>query len=92
MRFLEDELKRYNHTTHSVPLLCTTDVSWPIIKPLLDLFNNESVEEYIGRSFVIVSGKATPSDLSINKIKTIMSCHVMSCQVSLQIALTIRIS
>ena len=27
MRFLEDEMKRFNYTTHSVPLLCTTDVS-----------------------------------------------------------------
>ena len=80
MRFLEDELKRYNYTTHGVPLLCTTDVSWPIIKSLLGVFNNESVEEYIGRSFVIVSGKATSSDLSINKIKIVLHislCHVM---------------
>ena len=80
MRFLKDELKRYNYTTHSVPLLCTTDVSWPIIKSLLGVFNNESVEEYIGRSFAIVSGKATSNDLSINKIKTVLHislCHVM---------------
>ena len=80
MRFLEDEMKRYNYTTHSVPLLCTTDVSWPIIKSLIGVFNNESVEEYIGRSFVIVSGRATSNELPINKLKTfvhISLCHVM---------------
>ena len=47
---------------------------------LLGVFNNESVEEYIGRSFAIVSGKATSSDLYINKIKSVVQisiCHVM---------------
>ena len=38
------------------------------------------MEEYIGRSFVIVSGKATFTDLSINIIKSVVHislCHVM---------------
>ena len=42
--FLEHEMKRYNYTTFSVPLLCTTDFSWPIIKSLIGTFNNESIE------------------------------------------------
>ena len=80
MRFLEDEMSRFNYTTHSVPLLCTSDVSWPIIKTFVGVFNNESVEEYIGRSYTILSGKATNNDLPVNKIKTfvhISLCHIM---------------
>ena len=49
MRFLEDEMKSFNYTTHRVPLLCTADFSWPLIKSLLGAFNNETVEEYIVR-------------------------------------------
>ena len=70
MRFLEDEIKRSNYTTHSVPLLCTTDVSWPIIKSL----NDESVEEYIGRSYLIDSGSATAAKLPVSRVKT--SVHI----------------
>ena len=80
MRFLEDEMSRFNYTTHSVPLLCTSDVSWPIIKTFVGVFNNESVEEYIGRSYTILSGKATNNDLPVDKIKTfthISLCHIM---------------
>ena len=74
------KLSRFNYTTHSVPLLCTSDVSWPIIKTFVDVFNNESVEEYIGRSYTILSGKATINDLPVDKIKTfvhISLCHIM---------------
>ena len=42
-RFLEDEMQRYNYTTFSVPLICTTDFSWPITKSLVETFNKESV-------------------------------------------------
>ena len=34
--FLEDEMKRYGYTSHSVPILCTTDWSWPILKCLVE--------------------------------------------------------
>ena len=80
MRFLEDEMKRFNYTTHSVPLFCTTDVSWPIIKSLVGAFNNESVDEYISRSHKIVSGKANASELPASHPKTavhISLCHSM---------------
>ena len=80
MRFLEDEQNRFNYTSHSVPLLCTTDFSWPIIKTFVGVFNNETIEQYIGRSYLIVSGKATANDLSVTKVKTfvhISLCHVM---------------
>ena len=49
LRFVEDEMKRFNYTTFSVPLLCTTDFSWPIIKSLVEVFNNETVEGYLAR-------------------------------------------
>ena len=70
----------YNYTTLSVSLLCTTDVSWPIIKSLVGVFNNESVEEYIGRSYLIASGSATAAELPVSRVKTsvhISLCHVM---------------
>ena len=79
-RFLEDEMKRYNYTTFSIPLLCTTDFSWPIIKSLIETFNNESIEEYLARSFSILSGKATSTELPFKKRKTFLHislCHVM---------------
>ena len=80
MRFLENEMNRFNYTRHSVPLLCTSDVSWPIIKTFVGIFNNESIEEYLVRSYTILSGKATDSELPVDKVKTfvhISLCHVM---------------
>ena len=80
MRFLEDEMKRFNYISFSVPLLCTTDFSWPIIKSLVEALNNESVETYLGRSYLIVTGKATINDLPVKTIKTFLHislCHSM---------------
>ena len=79
-RFLEDEKQRFNYTAFSTPILCTTDFSWPIIKSLIDTFNNETLEEYLGRSYLIVTGKASVNDLSVIKRKTfvhISLCHSM---------------
>ena len=78
--FLEDEMKRYGYTTNSVPILCITDVSWPIIKCLIGAFNKESLEDYICRSFRIASGEATSEDLPVNRPKTFVHlslCHIM---------------
>ena len=71
---------RYNYTTYSVPLLCITDCSWPIIKSLIGAFNNKTLEQYIFRSFQIVSGNATNDTLPIKICKTfvhISLCHSM---------------
>ena len=68
-------MQRFNYTTFSVPLLCTTDFSWPIRKSLVVTFNKESVEEYLVRSYKIVR-----DDLPTKKIKTfvhICLCHSM---------------
>ena len=73
-------MNRYNYTSFSVPLLCTTDFSWPIIKSLVETLNNESVENYLGRSYQIVTGKATTNDLPVKKNKTFLHislCHSM---------------
>ena len=72
-RFLEDEMKRYSYTTFSIPLLCTTDFSWPIIKSLIETFNNESIEGYLARSFSILSRKATSTELPFKKRKNIFA-------------------
>ena len=68
--FLEDETKRYRYTTHSVPILCIADVSWPIIKCLVKYFNKETLEQYICRSYIISSGNASIEDLPTISVKT----------------------
>ena len=78
--FLEDEKKRYGFMSHSVPLLCTTDCSWPILKCLVQCLNSESLDEYLFRSFKIVSGVATEAELPVPEVKTfvrISLCHSM---------------
>lgn len=75
-RFLENEMQKYNYSSFSVHLLCVTDFSWPIIKS----FNNETLEDYLHNSFLILTGKATVDILPKNKRKTfdhISLCHVM---------------
>ena len=51
-------MRPYNYTSFSISLLCTTDFSWRILKSLIEAFNNESVEDYLGCSYLIVTGKA----------------------------------
>ena len=88
MRFLEDEMKRFNYTSFSVPFLWTTDFSWPIIKSLVEALNNESVRTYLGRPYLIVTGKGTVNDLPVETIKTFLNislCHSMkalACKVN----------
>ena len=67
--FLEDVKKKYGYRTHIVPILCTTDCSFPILKSLVSAFNKESLEEYIQRSYKICNGEASVSELpaEINK-------------------------
>ena len=51
-------MKRYEYTSNSVPVLCTTDCSWPILK--VECLNAEKMEEYIARSYKIASGLNQP--------------------------------
>ena len=44
--FIKDEKESYGHNVSTIPLIFTCDMSWPIIKTALRVFNNESVEEY----------------------------------------------
>ena len=78
--FVEDEKRRYGYTTHSIPVLCTTDCSWPIIKSLISSFNKETLEGYIRRSYKIVIGEASLHDIPSEYKKTfvhISLCHLM---------------
>ena len=70
--FLEDEKKKYGYTTHSVPVLCTTDCSWPILKCLVSAFNKETLEGYIHTSYKICSGKASMLDFPSEPNKTFL--------------------
>ena len=78
-RFLEDEVRRFNYTSFSIPLLCTTDFSWPIIKSLIEAFNNESVKEYLGRSYLIIAWKAEEKHLPNKTAKIFL--HISLCRV-----------
>ena len=44
-------------------------MSWPILKTAVCSFNNESIEEYIGRSYKIVTGKASTKELPVKPSK-----------------------
>ena len=44
--FLKDKKERYCHNISTISLIYTCDMSWPIIKAALGVFNNETIEEY----------------------------------------------
>ena len=78
--FVEDEKRRYGYTTHSIPVLCTTDCSWPMIKSFISSFNKETLEGYIRRSDKIIIGEASLHDIPSEYKKTfvhISLCHLM---------------
>ena len=65
-QFILDEK---SHNSNTVPVLFTCDISWPILKSAILCFNNESVEEYLSRSYRISNGRASSSDLHIKPSK-----------------------
>ena len=78
--FLEDEKPKYGYRSHSVPLLCTTDCSWPILKCLVSAFNKENLGAYIYRSYKVCTDEATVADLPSEPPKTFLRiplCHLM---------------
>ena len=77
---LEDEKRKYGYRSHSVPLLCTTDCSWTILKCLVSAFNKENLEAYIHRSYKVYTDEATVADLPSEPPKTFLHislCHLM---------------
>ena len=61
-----------------MPILCTTDCSWPILKCLSEGFNGESLEEYTSRSYKVASGDALSNDLPTRPNKSFF--HISLCQ------------
>ena len=59
--FLHNEKKCYGHKVKTVPLICTVDLSWSLIRAILIAFGPESLEKYLERSVQIVIGKASSS-------------------------------
>ena len=62
-------------------VLFTCRISWPIIKAALRVFNNESIEEYYQRSYIIATGNATSKELPTTVSKTFIHLcpsHVMN--------------
>ena len=55
---MKQKQKRYGFKAKTVPPLLICDVSWPIIKTALKVFNNETLPQYIDRCFNIVTGNA----------------------------------
>ena len=64
-QFITDEKKKYGDKSNAIPIIFTCDMSWPILKATVRSFNNESIEEYIGRSYKIVMGKASTKELPV---------------------------
>ena len=68
-QFILDERRKFGHNSNTVPVLFTCDMSWPILKSAIRCFNNESVEEYLSRSYRISNGRVSSSDLNIKPSK-----------------------
>ena len=51
----------------TIPLVAVCDFSWVIMKSLLTCFNEESLNEYVERCHVIVTGMAKEDELSITR-------------------------
>ena len=79
--FLTDEKGRYGQNVSTIPLIFTCDMSWPIIKAAICVFNNKSIEKYCQRSYVIVTrntgSKEQPISVSRNLIHFCLS-HVLN--------------
>ena len=55
-------------------------MSWPILKVALCSFNNESIEEYIGPSYKIITAKTSAKQLPVNPSKLFLHfclSHIM---------------
>ena len=68
-QFITDEKKKCGHKSKAIPIIFTCDMSSPILKATVRSFNNESIEEYIGRSYKIVTGKASTKELPVKPSK-----------------------
>ena len=77
-QFITDEKRKYGDNSNSVPILFTCDMSWPILKSGLRCFNNESVEEYITRSYKIAIDQASFSDLPIKPFQIVCAILFIS--------------
>ena len=76
-RFMKQEQKRYGFKTKTVPPFFICDVSWPIIKTALKVFNNEILPQYIDRCFNILTGNAMSHQISQDFIIYICFSHFM---------------
>ena len=68
-QFITDEEKKYGHKSNVIPKMFICDMSWPILKSTVLSFKNESIEEYINRSYKIVTGKASTKELPVKPSK-----------------------
>ena len=68
---------RYGFKAIKVPPSFICDVSWPIIKIALKVFNNETLPQYIDRYFNIVTGNATSNEISQDFMIYICLSHFM---------------
>ena len=62
-------------------VLFTCGISWSIIKAALRVFDNESIEEYYQRSYIIATANAISKELTTTVSKTfihLFPSHVMN--------------
>ena len=74
--FLKDEKEWYGYNVSTAPLNFTCNMSWPIIKTPLRVFNNESIEEYCQRSYTIATGNATSKEPLTTVSKTFIHLYL----------------
>ena len=67
-QFVLHEKRKFGHNSNTVKVLFTCDMSWSILKSAIRCFN-ESVEEYLSRSYRKSNGRAYLSDLHIKPSK-----------------------
>ena len=73
-------------------------MSWPILKSAIRCFYNESVEEYLSRSYRISNGRASSSDLNVKPSKLFLDIclsyivHAFSRQLGKYLSCTAAVS
>ena len=70
--FLGSEKEKYGPKSGSKPLVVICDLSWPIIKCMLSVFNRKSLDDYINDCYLILNGTASYNELPKDIVFTVV--------------------
>ena len=70
--FLGSEKENHGPKSGSKPLAVICDLSWPIIKCMLSVFNRKSQDEYINDCYLILNGTASYNELPKDIVFTVV--------------------